>query len=231
MTDLPSQWVTPSVPATAATASPEWITARVETLLAHFFQFDEPTEVYRMRMADWRETLGDLPQDAIELATRARLMSDSRVRPIPGEIRALAKSFILRPAGPPDLRVVDDIPALDPARAAEIAAEVKGAASRMFRTPVPLGPIGVIITATVEVTGIVSADMYTHRRLGVPYRARLAAMYLTRMHTAASYPEMGKAFDRDHTSVMAGVKKAAGLIDTDPTFAEMVAEIEWRLTS
>lgn len=52
--------------------------------------------------------------------------------------------------------------------------------------------------------------------------ARHAAMYLCRHRAHASYPEIARAFDRDHTSVMSAVKKIKARSD----YLETVETIE-----
>lgn len=98
MNELQRQWQTPSVPRDAQKPDPEWLTARVMSFLGHYFQPEETEMEFRMRMADWREDLEDLPQAAIEMAIKARRRSSDRARPTSGEIRELAKSFLLRSA-------------------------------------------------------------------------------------------------------------------------------------
>lgn len=100
MTDLPQQWQTPNVPANAQRPDMEWLTARVMSFLGHYFQPNESEVEFRMRMADWREDLADLPREAIEKAMVARRRSTDRTRPTPGEIRSLAQSYILRAEQP-----------------------------------------------------------------------------------------------------------------------------------
>jgi chromosomal replication initiator protein len=61
-----------------------------------------------------------------------------------------------------------------------------------------------------------------YRRL---VRARQVAMWLARRTTAHSLPQIGWAFDRDHTTIMHGVEKVDEIMERDPAFAAMV----WRL--
>lgn len=132
MTDLPQPFATQSVPATAELADPVWITARVESLLGHWARFlpkDEPEMTYRMRMADWRDALGDLPQEAVEMAC-AKWIREAKWMPSPKEIRDLAKSCLFWPqparSGDP-VKVGKPIPVVTGQRAAELASEVFGA--------------------------------------------------------------------------------------------------------
>lgn len=65
---------------------------------------------------------------------------------------------------------------------------------------------GVALTAGLSVRRILSADQ-TRRVV----RARHEAMAAIRDFTGASYPEIGRAFGRDHTTVLAGVRRADAL--------------------
>lgn len=57
-------------------------------------------------------------------------------------------------------------------------------------------------------------------------RARQLAMYLCRRHLAASLPEIGRFFGRDHTTVMASVRKVEGLLSTDAGIQAVVSRLE-----
>ena len=46
-------------------------------------------------------------------------------------------------------------------------------------------------------------------------RPRMVAMYLCRKLTSNSLPQIGRAFNRDHTTVLSAVRNVTGLIDTD----------------
>jgi len=56
--------------------------------------------------------------------------------------------------------------------------------------------------------------------------ARQMAMYLARQHTPASLPEIGRAFSRDHSTVLTSIKKIQGLVATDATTQAMVTRLE-----
>ena len=42
-------------------------------------------------------------------------------------------------------------------------------------------------------------------------------MYLAREHTGLSYPELGRVFRRDHSTVLSAVRKVERLLESDPT--------------
>lgn len=49
-------------------------------------------------------------------------------------------------------------------------------------------------------------------------RPRMIAMYLARQLTGNSLPSIGRHFDRDHTTVLAAVRKAEELVRENRTF-------------
>lgn len=57
-------------------------------------------------------------------------------------------------------------------------------------------------------------------------RPRQIAMYLARNLTGLSYPKLGVHFGRDHTTIIVGVRRIAGLVQTNPKVAGYVAELE-----
>jgi len=62
-----------------------------------------------------------------------------------------------------------------------------------------------VVKVTSEVTGVPILDLLSKRRLNADERH--IAMYLSVRLLGCSYPEVGRAFGRDHTSVMYAVKK------------------------
>ena len=74
-----------------------WISGRVQTLLSHYFQPDNPVEVVEAAIDDWVNTLMHVSQDEIERACGIYLRDQPRRRPTPGDILARAQA---RPARP-----------------------------------------------------------------------------------------------------------------------------------
>lgn len=72
-------------------ASPEWISARVETLLSHYFQPTVSEEVELAAMGDWINALSGFSRDQIGAACDAHLRESKR-RPTPAEIRSIIKA-------------------------------------------------------------------------------------------------------------------------------------------
>lgn len=56
--------------------------------------------------------------------------------------------------------------------------------------------------------------------------ARFIVFHLARKHTTASLAAIARPFDRDHGTVLHGLKSAARLIETDPAFRARVQAIE-----
>lgn len=72
-----------------------WIAGRVQVLLSHYFQPDNPAEVQEAALDDWVAALIAFPRQAIEHACGAYLRDQPRRRPTPGDIRAKAQAFKL----------------------------------------------------------------------------------------------------------------------------------------
>lgn len=66
-------------------------------------------------------------------------------------------------------------------------------------------------------------DMISRRSR--PGEARQLVMYLARKLTSQSLPQIGYALDRDHTSVMLGVKATQRRVERSPEFAAMVSRL------
>lgn len=65
---------------------PEWIAGRIGTLLDHYFQPNDPTQVTKAQMMDWIRVLRDMPQQAISASCDGYLRDQPRRRPTPGDI-------------------------------------------------------------------------------------------------------------------------------------------------
>jgi chromosomal replication initiator protein len=69
-------------------------------------------------------------------------------------------------------------------------------------------------------------DLESPNRSRSIVRPRQIAMYLARLLTPRSYPEIGRRFgNRDHTTVMHAVETIQRLTSIDPTFAEEVERL------
>jgi len=67
--------------------------------------------------------------------------------------------------------------------------------------------LGDIEAATSTFFGITPADMHSSRRTRIVSVARMVAMFLARRNTPMSYPEIGRAMGKNHSSVILAVKR------------------------
>jgi chromosomal replication initiator protein len=65
-------------------------------------------------------------------------------------------------------------------------------------------------------------ELLSSRRARTVARPRQVAMYLAKQLTSRSLPEIGRKFDRDHTTVMHAVRKVEELIIEDASLAENI---------
>ena len=91
--------------------------------------------------------------------------------------------------------------------------------------------------ATVTVAGIIeavakfhnlrSADITGTKRTRTLTRPRHIAMFIARVHTNLSFPELGREFgDRDHSTIQHGYRKVKEELEADPDLAYKVRLIE-----
>jgi chromosomal replication initiator protein len=75
------------------------------------------------------------------------------------------------------------------------------------------------------------ADILSSRRTATVVRPRQIAMYLSKVLTLRSLPEIGRRFGgRDHTTVLHAVRKIDGLVTNDNTLSEEVEMLKRMLT-
>ena len=75
--------------------------------------------------------------------------------------------------------------------------------------------LGDIEAAVATYFGITPADIHSSRRTRTVSTARMVAMYLVRGHTSMSYPEIGQAMGKHHSSVVLSVQRLESLIAKD----------------
>lgn len=78
--------------------------------------------------------------------------------------------------------------------------------------------------------GVSWNEMRSHRRDQASVLARHVAMFLAYEMTPASYPQLGMFFDRDHTSVLAAVRRVRRLMQTDPALAGRLNQLRRALS-
>lgn len=106
----------------------------------------------------------------------------------------------------------------------ELAQTILGKTSK----PVTLDRIIQVVAEQYRVT---PDDLVSPKRNKEYTQPRHIACYLIRDMTGSSFQQIGKAFDRDHTSVMHGIKKVQREIDADNKFAAELVLLKNRITS
>ncbi len=91
--------------------------------------------------------------------------------------------------------------------------------------PAATPTIAAIQAAVAACQGTTVAEMLSARRTAGAVTARQLAMWLARWWTPASLPRIGRAFGRDHTTVM----HAVAVLDRRPPPAALVAMVCHRL--
>lgn len=80
-----------------------------------------------------------------------------------------------------------------------------------------------VITHVSLAFDIPAKDILGDRRLRQFARPRQAAYRLVRDFAGKTYPEIGRVFRRDHTTVLHGCQKVSELVRSSHTFAEKYA--------
>lgn len=81
------------------------------------------------------------------------------------------------------------------------------------------------VSAAAEVAGVEAETLTSPCRqqfLAVP---RMVAMYLARMQTQKSLPQIGRLFGRDHTTVLYAIEKTTKQIASDKHWFELMVSI------
>ena len=81
------------------------------------------------------------------------------------------------------------------------------------------------INAGAEAFGLARAEIVGRAQPQRIVRARHAIVYCAREVLAESFPRIGKALSRDHTTVMSSYRRAQALIERDKSFQDGVARI------
>lgn len=73
-------------------------------------------------------------------------------------------------------------------------------------------------------------ELISQRRTAKVVRPRQVAMYIAKMMTVLSLPQIGRQFgNRDHTTILHAVRKIRWLIESDQDLADKIAEIRVEL--
>ena len=82
-----------------------------------------------------------------------------------------------------------------------------------------------IFSAMTDRYGISRADMVGKKREKAIAEARHVSVYLIREITEMSFPNIGKLYDRDHTTILSSYQKISRRVATDPAFALEIGEL------
>ncbi len=100
----------------------------------------------------------------------------------------------------------------------------------LFSTEASVVTVAAIIEAVAKFHNLKSADITGKKRTRALTDPRHVAMYVARVHSKMSFPELGREFgDRDHTTVQHGFRKVEAELATDPDLAHQVRLIEQNL--
>lgn len=87
-----------------------------------------------------------------------------------------------------------------------------------------------IIALVAETFGVTRLDLISERRTADIVMPRQICFYLMRTCTTLSFPEIGRRMGgRDHTTAIHGVRKIAGLLETQPHIRVLVEALVLRI--
>lgn len=172
-----------------------------------------------------------VPIDPLAAKSRRRLLADQaerrQLRLTPGAVRWLAE----QPTGGglrPLLGMLDTLRAGTRGRAEPITREL---AERLLANreakPASFDAIVLKVAAAFDVK---PKDLKGQSRLRTVMLARQVAMYLAHDVAKCSLPVVGRAFDRDHTTVLHAVRKVRDRMAEDGAFAGSVRQLAEELT-
>ena len=82
-----------------------------------------------------------------------------------------------------------------------------------------------IVNSVSEKSGVPIEALLSQKRSQKYARPRFIIYYLSRNLTKLSLPAIGRAIDRDHTSVMHGIERAEYLLENDQAFRALYRSI------
>ncbi len=88
---------------------------------------------------------------------------------------------------------------------------------------------GRVIDVVAAYHGMRPKDLTGPSRQRQVTRARQIALWLCRQHLQMSFPDLGRAFHRDHTTALASVQKISDLLQSDAGIKAVVARLEQSL--
>lgn len=144
---------------------------------------------------------------------------------------ALRPAPVKQLAKPAEVKVEPPAPApAPPSPVPNVPDHLMAEAIKMLSIPVWNHDIKKIQQVVCEEYNISFGDLVSHRRLNRLVLPRQVAMYLCSQLTVRSSPEIGRRFgDRDHTTVLHGVRKIERLLATDSALRARVDALAERL--
>lgn len=169
------------------------------------------------------------------MSTHVFVTSPARLR-----MEEAARNARHRMSQPPaSIRIVRLQHLLDDVAKREAATEREKAVQAALRSaaekhplPLPVRPppwpsIPLIKAATCDHFGVSIKDIESARRSVSIVRPRQIAMYLARLMTPKSFPEIGRHFGgRDHTTVMFAAQRVQELCESEPKMASDTAAVK-----
>jgi chromosomal replication initiator protein len=96
---------------------------------------------------------------------------------------------------------------------------------RRLERKAPHHDLNRIIRVVAHAARLTPLEILSHRRAARLAKARQAAMWLARTG-GHSYPEIARAFDRDHTTILYAVSRTEQRMAEDARFAAWVRSLE-----
>ena len=93
----------------------------------------------------------------------------------------------------------------------------------------PTARIKAIQITVAKAYGVSVDELLSERRQKYLAEARHIAMWLARKHTPRSFPQIGGAFRRDHTSVISAINKISAKLERERDFCIVLQGIEREL--
>lgn len=91
----------------------------------------------------------------------------------------------------------------------------------VFRRP----PMRDVIRVVSRVTGVSAGDLTSERRFREVVGPRQIAMWIGVRHLSLLLPHVGRSLNRDHTTVLHGVRRIDGARAADPALAQRIDEM------
>ena len=99
----------------------------------------------------------------------------------------------------------------------------------ILRTPTEMLSVDTVQREVANHYNLKVADLKGPKRHQTVARARQVAMYLARKLCQVSFPEIGRRFGKDHSTVMSACRKVQRLVDQDPATRGLVEKFERNL--